>query len=173
MCLQVTRQRCSALQVFFNNSHLCKNKHPMVEKIGVDEAAELQTLHAQITIWCVIKKLGTWMDKQVTYFSNLNTDDFFIQITICSILVNILLQSFKFSVVRRGCIDRNAKINGRTSDGEGCEEILRDSKETYFQQIICMCPSDLCNNAINLINNSLSPGESILYSAFLMMLFRL
>ena len=75
---------------------------------------------------------------------------------------------YYFSEVRRGCIEGNANINGRKSDGEGCEEILRDSKETYFQQIICMCPTDLCNEAISWsMMKFLSPEKTFVYLVFI------
>ena len=76
--------------------------------------------------------------------------------------------------VRRGCIEGNANINGRKSDGEGCEEILRDSKETYFQQIICMCPTDLCNDAISWSTKKfLSPKKTTIYLVFIFVSFML
>ena len=74
--------------------------------------------------------------------------------------------------VRRGCIEGNANINGRKSDGEGCEEILRDSKETYFQQIICMCPTDLCNDAVSWsLKTFLSPNNVTIYMVFIFVSF--
>ena len=77
-------------------------------------------------------------------------------------------------MVKRGCIKKNADINGRKSDGEGCEEILRDSKETYFQQIICMCPTDLCNDASSWsIKNFLSPKKTTIYLVFIFVSFML
>ena len=58
-------------------------------------------------------------------------------------------------MVKRGCILQDAKVNGKKSDGEGCEEILREPEETYFEQILCLCKTDLCNGAIKVFSEKL------------------
>ena len=73
-----------------------------------------------------------------------------------------MLFNFQISVVKRGCKNLNDKINGKESDGEGCEEILRDSTQTYFEQIICLCKTDLCNKAL-----PLKPSNDIIPNTFL------
>ena len=141
-------------------------------RTGAEEVVVLQTPRVQTMIWFAIKKHGISMDKWVIIrllpvrLSNNIANSF---LMISRVLDTWFSLSF-FKVVKRGCIRKNADINGRKSDGEGCEEILRDSKETYFQQIICMCPTDLCNEAPILSINPMSSNTNFLYLGLFLIL---